>query len=295
MNVQKGVAKSHDSSILRVVVASRNTIKTTRSQLESNGRGFVESTKSITCRLAKSKDRVMKPSKYGFHPRSYSPTFKCLVEASEKLNTLVTESPKYNHDMSDVNSVESSAYLQDDSIDERCTITSQYGASESDYAESVSTLNNGFSDIPPAIKRNGLADVRTYDATSEIHLFLPHLPDDSKRKYKKEVIPKRHVVDACTTMDYSMFPVINGSVNSGSVNNGSVSSGTVGMSHTARSEIPKRKRTQNRRSLSPPKQRGKEKLIRTKTFDLHEPYLKSEMLKETLDDFPTLVSQRSPD
>ncbi|XP_041354334.1 uncharacterized protein LOC121372134 [Gigantopelta aegis] len=298
MNVQKGVAKSYDSSILRVVVANRNIPKTmSRTQLAPNGRDFAEIANDLNCRRVKTSERVMKPSKYGFHPRSYSPTFKCLVEASEKLNILVGESSKSAHDViSDLTSVESSAHVQDGSVDERCAITSQYGASESDYTESVSTIYyNSSLDIPAAVKQNGTADLRTYDSTSEIHLFLPHLPDESKRKYKKEFVPKRHVNDACTTMDNSTFPVINGSVNSGSANNGSVNSGTMGISHTARCEVPRRKRTQNRRSLSPPKQRGKEKLVRMKTFDLHEPYLKSEMLKETLDDFPTLVSQRSPD
>ncbi|XP_061177395.1 uncharacterized protein LOC133186138 isoform X1 [Saccostrea echinata] len=42
-------------------------------------------------KLNKRKEKVIFPSKYGYHPRSHSPTFKRLIQATEKLETIAKE------------------------------------------------------------------------------------------------------------------------------------------------------------------------------------------------------------
>lgn len=63
------------------------------SQQFNDVRFFAELVKPMQYRLKlnKRKEKVIFPSKYGYHPRSYSPTFKRLIQATEKLEIIAKE------------------------------------------------------------------------------------------------------------------------------------------------------------------------------------------------------------
>lgn len=86
---------SDDAEKLRASFASLTTTSLGPHNSEHLGdvRFFAELVKPMQYRLKlnKRKEKVIFPSKYGYHPRSHSPTFKRLIEATEKLEVIAKE------------------------------------------------------------------------------------------------------------------------------------------------------------------------------------------------------------
>lgn len=86
---------SDDAEKLRASFANLTTTSLGPHNSEHLGdvRFFAELVKPMQYRLKlnKRKEKVIFPSKYGYHPRSHSPTFKRLIEATEKLEVIAKE------------------------------------------------------------------------------------------------------------------------------------------------------------------------------------------------------------
>ncbi|XP_067676802.1 uncharacterized protein [Haliotis asinina] len=245
-------------------------------------------------RMYRRSDRVIVPSKYGYHPRSHSPTFKCLIQASDKLNRLletVTRSVVTSTASSDTDgtSVQGSSTLDDtdsqsnQSLDLYDFAVKPYKGYRSSHDQRSEF--KGFASDPPvgkhhvtprtfsdnikvAYKQNGVQG-------TELHLFLPNIVPSSGDCIDQSPDPQSDQENS--SMSSKALPTLNNKLNylhSTKPSNGS----------------PKRGRVISRRTLSQAKSLTKDKQRKGRNCEEREPFIRGESLKERLDDFPTLVS-----
>ncbi|XP_071114825.1 uncharacterized protein [Haliotis cracherodii] len=245
-------------------------------------------------RMYKRSDRVIVPSKYGYHPRSHSPTFKCLIQASDKLSRLlgtVTRSVVTSTASSDTDgtSAQDSSTLDDTDSQSNQSLDlydvaiksykgyrsshdprSEFKGFESDRPiEKHHVTPRTFSDnIKVAYRQNGVQG-------TELHLFLPNIVPSSGDCNDQSPEPQSD--QETGTMPSKALPTLNNKLNY--LNSTKPGNG-----------IPKRTRVISRRTLSPAKPLNKDKQRKSRNFEEREPFIRGESLKERLDDFPTLVS-----
>ena len=175
-------------------------------------RFFAELVKPLQYRLRRKKDKVITPSKYGYHPRSQSPTFKRLVAATEKLeiisenDAMIEKNKAMMEDSRTIKSWQSSRRHLTSLNFQNITVSEPYSITSDSDLNTPKTTNNSMLEIPGEYPPRGAieeeendisedetdfennrsetyfkVDFKVEESHASLRLFLPHINGSIER------------------------------------------------------------------------------------------------------------------